>query len=131
VRPGVIDASALVETLLQTRRAAAAGDALRDLDLYAPAHLDAEILSVVFGLIRAGKLDERRARLAIRRLRQLDLERVPIDALALDSLALRHNLSAYDALYVALARRLRCSLVTADRRIAAAPGLGIVVSLVA
>ena len=131
MRPGVIDASALVETLLQTRRAAAAGDALRDLDLYAPAHLDAEILSVVFGLIRAGKLDERRARLAIRRLRQLDLERVPIDALALDSLALRHNLSAYDALYVALARRLRCSLVTADRRIAAAPGLGIVVSLVA
>ena len=131
MRPGVIDASALVETLLQTRRAAAAGDALRDLDLYAPAHLDAEILSALFGLIRAGTLDERRARLAIRRLRQLDLERVPIDALALDSLALRHNLSAYDALYVALARRLGCSLVTADRRIAAAPGLGIVVSLVA
>jgi predicted nucleic acid-binding protein len=130
VRPGVVDASALVETLLQTRRAAAASDALRDLDLYAPAHLDAEIVGALFGLIRLGTLDERRARLAIRRLRQLDLERVAIDALAQDALTLRHNLSAYDALYVALARRLRCSLVTADRRIAAAPGLGIVVSLV-
>jgi predicted nucleic acid-binding protein len=131
VPPGVVDASALVETLLQTHRAATAGDALRDLDLYAPAHLDAELLSALFGLIRAGAVDEQRAHLAIRRLRQLDLERVPIDVLALDALALRHNLSAYDALYVALARRLRCSLVTADRRIAAAPGLGIVVSLVA
>lgn len=105
-------------------------DILRDLDLYAPAHLDAEILSALYGLIRAGTIDEQRARLALLRLRQLDLERVPIDALALDALALRYNLSAYDALYVALARRLRCSLVTADRRIAAAPGLGIVVALV-
>lgn len=131
MRPGVVDASALVEALLKTRRAAAASDALRDLDLYAPAHLDAEILSALFGLMRAGSLDEQRARLAMRRLRKLDVERVPIDALVTDALGLRHNLSAYDALYVALARRLRCSLVTADRRIAAAPGLGVVVSLVA
>lgn len=130
MRPGVVDASALIETLLRTGRAEAAGDALRDLDLYAPAHLDAEVLSALFGLLRGGSIDEPRARLAIRRLRHLDLERVPIDALAPDALGMRDNLSASDALYVALAGRLRCSLVTADRRIAAAPGLGIVVSLV-
>jgi predicted nucleic acid-binding protein len=38
---------------------------------------------------------------------------------------LRHNLSVYDALYVALARRLRCPLITVDRRLVAAPGIGV------
>ena len=41
--------------------------------------------------------------------------------------SLRHNVSACDALYVALARRLACPLVTLDRRLAAAPHLGITV----
>ena len=36
--------------------------------------------------------------------------------------ALRHNLSAYDACYVALAEALDCPLLTADARMALAPG---------
>ena len=35
---------------------------------------------------------------------------------------LRANVSAYDACYVALAERLDCELITADGRLAAAPG---------
>jgi predicted nucleic acid-binding protein len=35
---------------------------------------------------------------------------------------LRHNLTAYDAAYVALAEALGAPLLTRDRRIAAAPG---------
>jgi predicted nucleic acid-binding protein len=37
--------------------------------------------------------------------------------------ALRHNLSANDAVYVALAEVLDASLVTSDRRLAHAPGM--------
>ena len=42
---------------------------------------------------------------------------------------LRTNLSAYDALYVALAEQLDAPLVTADARLARAPGLRCVVEL--
>jgi predicted nucleic acid-binding protein len=35
---------------------------------------------------------------------------------------LRDNLTAYDATYVALAEALSCELVTADARLARAPG---------
>ena len=38
--------------------------------------------------------------------------------------ALRDNLTAYDAAYVALAEALDCPLVTFDERIASAPGHG-------
>ena len=44
--------------------------------------------------------------------------------------ALRENLTAYDATYVALAEALGCTLVTADARIAQAPGTSCLVSVV-
>ena len=59
-----------------------------------------------------------------------DIERFPIAPLVLDAWALRHNVSAYDAFYVALARSLSCPLVTCDRALARAPGLGITVTVV-
>lgn len=39
--------------------------------------------------------------------------------------ALRHNISAYDGAYVALARTLKATLVTRDERLANMPGLGV------
>jgi predicted nucleic acid-binding protein len=41
----------------------------------------------------------------------------------LRAFALRENLAAYDACYVALAEGLRCSLLTMDARLARAPGI--------
>jgi predicted nucleic acid-binding protein len=38
---------------------------------------------------------------------------------------LRANVTAADALYVVLARILRCPLVTADRKLSRAPNLGV------
>jgi predicted nucleic acid-binding protein len=43
---------------------------------------------------------------------------------------LRHDLSYYDALYVALAARLGFPLLTADKRLATAPGLPCDVELI-
>jgi len=43
---------------------------------------------------------------------------------------LRDNLSAYDASYIALAELLSCNLVTADRRLSRAPGIGCPVTVV-
>jgi predicted nucleic acid-binding protein len=75
-------------------------------------------------------MTEDRAELAIRRLARASIERVPIAPLLLDAWELRHNLGSYDALYVALARRLGCPLITADRRLASAPGVGVPLVLV-
>lgn len=99
-------------------------------DVAAPANLDAEVLNALRGLVRRGTLREPRARLALRRLRTAEIERTPIPPLLERAWTLRDNLTAYDALYVALARELECPLLTADRRLAGVPGLGITVTFV-
>jgi len=52
----------------------------------------------------------------------LPLQRHPHDWLLPRVWELRHNLTAYDAVYVALAEALGAPLVTRDARLAAAPG---------
>lgn len=108
-----------------------ARSALTGTDPFAPELIDAEVLSAVVRQVRLRAVTEDRGRLAIRRLARASIERVPIAPLLLEAWGLRHNLSPYDALYVALARRLDCSLITADRRVAAAPGLGVPVIVAA
>lgn len=56
---------------------------------------------------------------------------MPLSPLLGGAWAHRHNVSTYDALYVALAARLRCGVLTADRKLAGAPGLGVPVTVVA
>ncbi len=79
----------------------------------------------------AGKLDERRAELAIADLGALRLQRVSHLPLLERCWQLRSNLTIYDALYVALAESLRTGLLTADGKLAAAPGLRCQVELLA
>jgi predicted nucleic acid-binding protein len=62
---------------------------------------------------------------------QLGLRRHVSRALWLRAWELRLNLSAYDALYVALAEQLQVPLLTADARLARAPGLRCCVELIA
>ena len=52
----------------------------------------------------------------------LGVERFPLVGLVARIWALRDNASAYDAAYFALAEALDCPLLTADARLAAAPG---------
>lgn len=92
---------------------------IRDEDLAAPQIIDLEVVSVW----RRTLTDERRAALALADLGDLPLGRAPHLPLLARCWELRHNLSPYDASYVALAEALEVPLVTADRRLARATGV--------
>jgi predicted nucleic acid-binding protein len=81
-------------------------------------------------LVLAGKLQDGTALQALAIAHQLGLRRHASRALWRRAWELRLNLSAYDALYVALAELLQVPLLTADARLARAPGLRCCVELI-
>ena len=91
--------------------------------LVAPHVIDLEVVSAWRRLVSAGHLDERRAALARADLASLRLERVPHEPFMDRCWELRDNLTVYDAAYVALAELMEVDLLTADARLAAAPGI--------
>lgn len=127
----VVDASAIVLLLLRLPGAEVVEREMGRDDLVAPAHLDAEVLSALARLSRQATIAPARAEQAIAALRRARVHRVPVPPLLDGAWALRHNVAAYDALYVTLAARLRCGLLTADRKLAGAPHLGVPVTVVA
>jgi predicted nucleic acid-binding protein len=120
----VVDASAVLETLLRTPAAAAVEGRLFDSrqTLHAPHLIDVEVAQVVRRYAAAGELDAERGREALADLADFPLLRYPHDLLLQRIWELRNNLTAYDAAYVALAEVLGAPLLTRDRRLAAAPG---------
>ncbi len=119
----MIDASALVELLLQTDRGRRVERAVGERDLIAPDVVNPEVAQSLRRLERHGKLTRARASKAIARLTESDIARAPTSMLLRDVWALRHNLSAYDACYVALAHALSCPLITSDRPLTQTPNL--------
>jgi len=91
-----------------------------DAELHTPALCDVEVASGLRRALLGGRLEEGRARLALRDMADLPLTRHGHQLLLARALELRHNFSAYDAIYVALAERLGATLVTADRPLASA-----------
>jgi predicted nucleic acid-binding protein len=128
--PIVLDASALVELLIQGPRASVLDEVIGDGESIAPDVIYPEVLQSLRGLERGGALTAERASLAMRRLAESPIGRVPARTLLPGAWSLRHNVSAYDACYVALARILGCPLLTADGRLAGAPRLGIALIVV-
>jgi predicted nucleic acid-binding protein len=123
--PLVIDASAVIDLLVHNPLAARIDRAVDDRELIAPDILNAEVLQGLRGLERGGALTKARASKAILRLAEGHIALVPTQALIQDVWSLRHNLSAYDACYVALARALACPLLTTDGPRTRAPRLGV------
>ena len=119
-----------MELLLQTAHAGAVATAVAGMDMVAPDLLNPEVLSILRRLERRGMIGAKRAGQALTDLTGAPLLRLPTLPLLPDVWALRANLSAYDACYVAAARSLGCALVTADARLGRAPGLGIPVIVV-
>lgn len=126
----VVDASVVVDLLVEHPRAPTVRGLLEDVDGVAPDLLDAEVLHAIARYVRRGELSVARAEQALRLLTAAGIERFAITPLVMDAWALRDNLSSYDAFYVALARALACPLITCDRALAGAPGLGITVIVV-
>lgn len=120
----VVDASAILELLLRTAVGVEVERKLFDgnRSICAPHLLDLEVAQVLRRYAAAGQVPVGRCRVALADLTDLPLHRYPHDLLLPRIWELRGNLSAYDAVYLALAEVLDASLLTLDRRLAAAAG---------
>ncbi len=120
----VVDASVLANSVADDGLPGhVARDAMRaGGDLTAPDLVDLETLSVLRRRWRTGLLSSDRFRLAAEDLADMPIARFPALPFLARAFELRENVTPYDAVYVALAERLGCPLVTADRRLTAAPG---------
>jgi predicted nucleic acid-binding protein len=122
----VIDASVVVTVLADTEHAPwaeaqlSAGGANRS--LWVPHLIDAEVGQALRRRVAAGRLGEDRADAALVDLVRMPLRRIDHIGLIHRAWEMRHNLSFYDSLYVALAEVLDVPLVTLDRRLARAVG---------
>lgn len=119
----LLDASAVVEALLGTDRGERLLErlVLEEDEPVTVVHLDAEVLSALARLQRAGQLDTRDVERLLAHFRRLAVRRLPITPeLLLAAWALRGNVSMRDALYVAAARALGVGLLTTDERLARA-----------
>lgn len=120
----VLDASAVLELLLRTpagdrvaRRIARPAETL-----HAPHLLDLEVAQVLRRYDAGGAIDPVRAAEAFADLADLDLARYGHEPFLARIWALRRNVTAYDAAYLALAEALDAPLLTRDRRLADASG---------
>lgn len=123
----VVDASIVVR-LLQNRRS---DEGLRerfgrDRYVHAPALIDAEVASAIRGLLLTSKIaiqiSAARAEQMLDDFANLPVVRYPMQPYQRRTLVLRHNFTAYDAFYVALAESLQMPLLTDDRKYAKAAG---------
>ncbi len=65
------------------------------------------------------------------KLREIALTKLQTKSLLGRACELRHNVGAYDAMYVALAEILQCPLITTDVRLANAAGVRCEIELLA
>jgi predicted nucleic acid-binding protein len=121
----VIDASAGVEMVAGTRRGAALAKLLpAEAEGWVPEHFYAEVLAVLRRqFLTQRKLTESQATAAVNRLGDWHLHHASVASLVPAAWRYRHNLTAADALYVALAEQLGASLLTDDQRLANSPAL--------
>jgi predicted nucleic acid-binding protein len=118
----VPDSSALLHAFQARDPSPALLSRLGAAQLHAPHLLDVEFLSALRGLVRGKKLGADRAQDARDNFQDLRIIRYSVTGLADRIWALRDNLTAYGACYVALAEALDCPLVTSDAKLAKAPG---------
>ena len=119
----VLDASAAIDWLLHTPAGLRIEKRIysRDESLHAPHLLDLEVAQVLGRLVRESVIPPQRADQALEDFVDLRVNRYPHMALLPRIWQLRHNLSAYDAAYIALSENLNVPLITRDARLKSAP----------
>jgi predicted nucleic acid-binding protein len=120
----VLDASAVVELVLNTAASTLVAQRIRDSSesLHAPHLLSVEVSQVLRRFSIGGVIAPETATAGLRDLQDLDVARYAHEPFLPRAWELRENLTTYDAVYVALAETLRAPLLTFDERIARAPG---------
>ncbi|MGH3866749.1 MAG: type II toxin-antitoxin system VapC family toxin [Pseudonocardiaceae bacterium] len=128
----VVDAAAAVSALGRKDAVGiAAHKLIAEATCHAPHLLDAEVGHVLRRGERAGEISEQTASTALRALPEMIDYRYPhTGRLAARAWELRHTITFYDALYVALATVLDIPLLTADVRLSKTPGLSCRVMLI-
>lgn len=119
----VLDCSVAVRWFVPQTHSAVAVEVLRrfqrgETDLTAPDVIVPELGHVLRKLVLGRTITEQQAAAFLDRFLAIPIEMVPARELALQALdlALRHGATFYDALYLALAIRENCRVVTADER---------------
>jgi predicted nucleic acid-binding protein len=120
----IVDASVVVDLLIKPpAEVAQIKTRLADEPAsHIPHLLDVEVAHALRRLLLTGRLTDISARRALRDLADMGLKRWPHRALLGRALALRDQLSAYDAIYVAMAETTGATLLTRDARLARAAG---------
>ncbi len=113
----VVDASAVVDILVGSRRASQLIAAIRDDPLIAPELIDVEVCSALARLERTSTLTRMQADEAFELFRELPLQRVSHQDLRRDAWRLRHAVRLADAFYLACAIALDTPLLTVDERL--------------
>jgi len=122
----VVDASAMVDLLLGNELGHAVRRRLAGHGMRAPAHLDAEVLSTLGRLHRAGDLETDSVEAKLRNLAAAPIQRHNVSDLLLGTWVRRHQLRLVDAVYVELAVSHDIPLLTTDRRLRDAPSVDVV-----
>lgn len=120
----VIDASAAVELILASPKGAKVASRFftEAESICAPHLIDLEVAQVLRRYNLSGDLDSSRAAEALQDFLDLPIERYPHDLFLTRIWQMRHNVTAYDAAYIALSEALDAVLLTADVRLASASG---------
>ena len=119
----VADASVIVESLLNSRpRARTTRQRLAAAEVHSPHLVDIEVLAALRRLAASDRISSREAQSAAQELARMPINRHPHTPFLQRVWELRESVSAYDAIYVAMAERAGATLLTLDRRLAAAHG---------
>jgi predicted nucleic acid-binding protein len=119
----VVDTSAVLEALIARDPSPGLIERLAsDGDLHGPHLIDTEVLHALRRMTHRNEISEERAYDARGDFAELGLVRYPHQPFNDRVWEMRHNLSAYDATFVALAEALAAPLITCDARLASAPG---------